>query len=144
MLKRFPPDDPREWINRARSGLTLARARGEGVYLEDLCFQAQQAAEKAIKALLVHRKVRFSYVHDIGQLLSELEGSGFPIPDPIRKAARLTRFAVFTRYPATVTSVTENEWTEALALAEEVVHWAEGILAPAPSDAEPPEAAETE
>jgi HEPN domain-containing protein len=47
---RFPPDDPREWLNRARSNLRRAAVRAEGVYLEDLCYDAQQAAEKAIKA----------------------------------------------------------------------------------------------
>ena len=50
--ERFPPDDPREWINRARSNLIKAANRVPGVYLEDLCFDAQQAAEKAVKALL--------------------------------------------------------------------------------------------
>jgi len=29
------------------------------VYLEDLCFNAQQAAEKAIKALLIAYGIRF-------------------------------------------------------------------------------------
>ena len=46
-LERFPPDDPREWLNRAKSNLAQARARVPGAYLEDLCFGAQQAAEKA-------------------------------------------------------------------------------------------------
>ena len=49
---RLPPDDPREWLNRARSNLVQAQTRLAGVYLEDLCFAAQQAAEKAIKAVL--------------------------------------------------------------------------------------------
>lgn len=38
--ERFPPDDPREWLNRARSNLVQARKELAGVYLEDLCFQA--------------------------------------------------------------------------------------------------------
>jgi HEPN domain-containing protein len=50
--ERFSPDDPREWLNRARH-LARAQAKITGVYLEDLCFDAQQAAEKAIKALLI-------------------------------------------------------------------------------------------
>ncbi len=51
---RRPPDDPEEWLNRARSNLAQARlGRQPEVYLEDLCFQAQQAAEKALKALLL-------------------------------------------------------------------------------------------
>ena len=43
--ERFPPDDPREWLNRARSNLARAHARVPDAYLEDLCFDAQQAAE---------------------------------------------------------------------------------------------------
>ena len=50
--ERFPPDDPREWLNRARSNLVRAKNQIPGAYLEDLCFDAQQAAEKAIKAVM--------------------------------------------------------------------------------------------
>ena len=50
--ERFPPDDPREWLNRARSNLVRARNRIHGAYLEDLCFDAQQAAGK----VLIRRK----------------------------------------------------------------------------------------
>jgi HEPN domain-containing protein len=43
-----------EWLKRARSSLGLAKSSGdESVYYEDLCFQAQQAVEKALKALLI-------------------------------------------------------------------------------------------
>ena len=59
--ERFPPDDPREWINRARSNLTKAANRVPGVYLEDLCFDAQQAADKAVKALLIGRCLDFPH-----------------------------------------------------------------------------------
>ena len=74
-LKRYPPTDPREWLNRARSNLALARSDGVGVLLEDLCFEAQQAAEKAIKAVFVHHGARFPSVHDLDELLNRLEGS---------------------------------------------------------------------
>jgi HEPN domain-containing protein len=69
--ERFTPDDPREWLNRARSNLIRAAScRGlVGVYLEDACFDAQQAAEKAIKAVLLSRSVEFPWTHDLGQLL---------------------------------------------------------------------------
>ena len=52
-VDRLPGDDPREWLNRARSNLTQSRQEHPSIYLEDLCFQAQQAAEKALKALLL-------------------------------------------------------------------------------------------
>jgi HEPN domain-containing protein len=35
-----------EWLQRAQASLALARQQGEGVLLEDLCYQVQQAAEK--------------------------------------------------------------------------------------------------
>ena len=64
--ERFPPDDPREWLNRARSNLAKARSIGPPeAYLEDLCFDAQQAAGKAIKALLIQLGVRFPHIHDL-------------------------------------------------------------------------------
>jgi HEPN domain-containing protein len=77
--KRRPADDPVEWLNRARSNLIRAKAdiRVPHVYLEDLCFDAQQAAEKAIKAVLMKRGVRFPFIHDLGDLLDLVsEGRG--------------------------------------------------------------------
>jgi len=61
LSKRFPPDDPREWLNRAKSNLAKANIPSEtsGIYLEDLCFDAQQAAEKALKSVLIHLDVQF-------------------------------------------------------------------------------------
>jgi hypothetical protein len=40
--ERRPPDDPIEWLNRARSNLARARAdiNLPDIYLEDLCFDA--------------------------------------------------------------------------------------------------------
>ena len=75
--ERFPPDDPREWLNRARSNLAIAKSRVTGAYLEDLCFDAQQAAEKAIKAVLIFRGIDdFPYSHDLVRLTTILEDRG--------------------------------------------------------------------
>jgi HEPN domain-containing protein len=124
-LERFPPDDPREWLNRARSNLSRAKARIPEVYLEDLCFDAQQAAEKAIKALLIKKGVAFPYVHDIAHLLALLEQTELQIPEPVRRAEDLTRYAVVTRYPGIAEPVGESHYRDALVSAEAVVRWAE-------------------
>jgi HEPN domain-containing protein len=128
--KRFPPDDPREWLNRARSSLAQAEKGVEirGVYFEDLCFNAQQAAEKAIKALLIEYQVEFPYVHDLAELVELLERSGQKAPEVVREAARITRYAVVTRYPGVLDPVTQQDYEEALTIATAVVHWAEGII----------------
>src|SRR5437660_1605324 len=70
--KRLPPHDPREWLNRARSNLIRAQHVRPDVYLEDLCFDAQQAAEKAIKSVFIHRGQSFPYIHDLANLLKRL------------------------------------------------------------------------
>jgi len=123
--ERFPPDDPREWVNRARSNLALAKSRIPEAYLEDLCFEAQQAAEKAIKAVMIKRNIEFPYVHDLARLLSLLEEEGEEIPEVVRKAEELTRYALVTRYPGIARPVSEQEYAEAVAIAEAVVRWAE-------------------
>lgn len=128
MPRRFPPDSPWEWLNRARSDLELARSLKPDVYLEDLCFHAQQAAEKAVKALLIHYGKPFPYVHDLATLLTLLEQIGVPVPAFIREAERLTRFAVLTRYPSTAPPIAESEYWEAIAVAESVIRWAEEQL----------------
>lgn len=128
--KRFPPDDPREWLNRARSNLAKATSVFEApqVYLEDLCFDAQQAAEKAIKAVLIHLDVRFPYVHDLAQLLALVEQTGQSVPESVRRAASLSDYAVETRYPGLSEPVIGQEYDEAVAIAEEVVRWAQEII----------------
>jgi HEPN domain-containing protein len=127
--KRLPPDDPREWLNRARSNLARAKSPVPGGYLEDLCFDAQQAAEKAIKALFICRRERFPYIHDLEDLLRLLERNSLKIPKYVREARRLSRFAVVTRYPDRVGPVTRREYRRAVRIATAVLGWAERYVA---------------
>ena len=126
--ERFPANDPREWMNRARSNLAMAKNRVPQAYLEDLCFEAQQAAEKAVKALMIKHGIDFPYVHDLALLLSLLREAGEVIPDVVGQARRLTRFATVTRYPMNDQAVTERQYVEAVAIAEAVIRWSEERL----------------
>jgi hypothetical protein len=52
--ERFAPNNPREWLVRARSNLIRARMQASGVLLEDLIaaaeyHQAVEIAERAVK-----------------------------------------------------------------------------------------------
>ena len=116
-------------MNRARANLALARMRDPTIYLEDLCFHAQQAAEKALKGLLLAHGVDFPYIHDLGELLRLLEQTEAEIPSTVRDVARLTDYAVEARYPGPAEPVTTEEYDEALALTEAVVRWVESRLA---------------
>jgi HEPN domain-containing protein len=121
------PTHPEEWLRRARSSLALARSHRElpGVLFEDLCFDAQQAAEKGIKAVLVYLQVQFPKTHAVSELLDLVEGAGLAVPPGIREANRLTRYAVTTRYVGLTEDVTEDEYHAAVVLADRILQWAE-------------------
>ena len=103
---------PADWMTHARSNLARARApKPAEVLWEDVCFDAEQAAEKAIKALLLHK--------------------GIAIPEDIRKADDLTDYATAARYPGFPRGIAETDFREALKLAETVVAWVERQV-PAP------------
>jgi hypothetical protein len=46
----------------------------------------------------------------------------------VRKAEELTRYALVTRYPGMARPVSEQEYAEAVEIAERVVQWAEEHL----------------
>ncbi|MBN2374092.1 HEPN domain-containing protein [bacterium] len=120
---------PKSWIKRARSNLIRAKqTKMEEVFWEDLCFDAQQAAEKALKAVLVSFGIQFRFVHDLAELLTLLENNKVSLPEQIRESAILTEYAVETRYPGTSEPVTEEDFKEALRIAEAVVEWAESQI----------------
>lgn len=49
------PERAKEWLTRAKSNLARVKAGkvSEDILYEDLCFDAQQAVEKALKALCI-------------------------------------------------------------------------------------------
>jgi HEPN domain-containing protein len=113
-----------EWLNRANSNLARAtQSKLPIVYWEDMCFDAQQAAEKALKSLFIWHGKKFPFSHDIGELLEELEAILPDIPDLVREAKSLSDYAVVTRYPAWGMPVTEAEFKIALEQAKSVVEW---------------------
>jgi HEPN domain-containing protein len=117
---------PEDWLRRAKGSLARAKQKKpKDAFWEDLCFDAQQAAEKAIKAVLIFRRLEFRKTHDLRGLLSLFETAGYPVPDEIRKADDLTDYAVETRYPGLSEPVGVSEYRDAMDLAETVVRWAE-------------------
>jgi HEPN domain-containing protein len=76
------PTDPLAWLARAKGNLNLAEKGGrlKGVLLEDLCFNAQQAAEKALKAVCLHQGMDIPKSHSLVHLMDILESRGTEIP----------------------------------------------------------------
>ncbi len=120
------PGSPQEWLARAQGDLALARLPlPEGGFYEDFCYHAQQAAEKALKAVHLHHGWTFRYVHDLEELVTGLRGNGLTVPEDVAEAVVLTSYAFEARYPGLGEPVTEEECKRAVVLAEKVLHWAE-------------------
>lgn len=121
-----PPDsmNPKTWLARAESCLKRSQLLHgvAGIFLEDLLFDAQQAAEKALKALLIARSVHFPKTHEISDLLTLLRNAGLTLPPSVCGAGDLSPYAVRTRYPGGP-PVTEEDYQEAIRIADEVVAW---------------------
>jgi len=119
-----------EWLRRAKSNLKRARAgkSSEDIVYEDLCFDAQQAAEKSLKALLVKLNKPFPRTHSIEMLLKLIEEMGTEIPEDINQVRILTGYAVDSRYPGIYEPVSEEEYNEAVTLAGMVFDWVDSII----------------
>jgi len=81
------PGSVQDWLVRAKGHLALAKQpKPEGAFWEDQCFLAQQAAEKALKAVYQPRGLLFRYTHDLEELGKGLEDHGVPIPPLVKEA----------------------------------------------------------
>ncbi len=129
-MKHKDPTDPHTWLLRAKANLTLAEKGGrlKGVAYEDLCFNAQQAAEKAIKAICLARGLDFPKTHSLVRLMDILVSDGVEIPKNVGNADILAQYAVQSRYPSVVEDITKDEYRDALKLATQVVFWAETVI----------------
>jgi len=118
------------WLQRAHSDLQIGRVawRARGVLPADVCFHAQQCAEKALKALLLHRETVFPKTHTIEVLLDLLKASGLTIPEGVDEAFELSDYAVQTRYPGEWEPITKAEAQHALERAALVLAWVEAQL----------------
>ena len=119
------PGSPRDWLRLAEGDLAIARcSTAEGVLLESLCFHAQQAVEKSIKAVMQSRNLVVPRTHDIAALITYLINAGVDFPEGLREAAILTDYAVAARYPGSWEEIERDDYETALSLAAQVVAWA--------------------
>ena len=114
-----------ERINRAKGSLEIAQTKIIGhIQYEDLCFQAQQAAEKALKGLLIYYGVEPEFTHNIERLLNELK-TFTEISENIIESAQLTDYASQTRYPGEYDEITKEEYLKCIKTAKDCLDWVE-------------------
>jgi HEPN domain-containing protein len=89
-------------------------------------FHAQQAVEKALKAVLAHAGVAFRRTHDIAELLDHMEDSGLPAPPYADRLDELNPYAVEMRYGLIEPSGLDR--TATACWVKEAIHWADALI----------------
>jgi HEPN domain-containing protein len=113
------------WLKRAKSNMARAKAGrvSSEILYEDLCFDAQQAVEKALKSLCVIYEIVFPKTHDIAYLIELLEEKNVTVPEDVQNAKILTGYAVETRYPGDYEPMDEDDYFKAIEIADKVLRW---------------------
>ena len=120
-----------KWLQRAASNLLLAKTgrTSNRIFYEDLCFNAQQSVEKSLKSLFIYFNIKIPKSHNIGYLLEKIEiDADLTIPQSIKQATYLTEYSVQSRYPGDYYPLEEDDYLEAITIAEEVLAWVKDIL----------------
>ena len=115
---------PAMLLSAAEQDLSAAQVLANTPGLDDAVvgFHAQQAVEKALKAVLSSRRVAFRRTHDIAWLLDLLEDATGLVPPHADWLDELNPYAVDARYGGFAPSVLDRSL--ALTAANEVWQWA--------------------
>jgi len=102
-------------------------------YYEHACFEAQQAAEKAVKAVYMRLHAE-AWGHRVARLLEELDLGAARLPSELIDDAKLLdQFYVPTRYPngfesgAPMEFFTKEQAADAVRRADKIIRWCENL-----------------
>jgi len=123
----------KDWFDEAEGDLEHARNDIEGGFYNWACFSAQQAAEKAIKAVF-QRMGAEAWGNSVADLLKEL-AKKHSIPEELLEGAlELDKAYIPTRYPNAHPSssprrlYTEGEAKRLIGYAKRIVKFCSGLL----------------
>lgn len=117
------------WLEFARADLEVAAEHGHvnrwvvGIR----CYHCQQAAEKALKAVIDHYGGDVPHFHNLVDLM-QIASSTNDLPDGASEWRTLNAYIVATRYPDALHEATDDDLAEALELARAVVAWATSVI----------------
>ncbi len=123
----------KDWLAQAKRDLNHAVNSCKSGDFEWSCFSAQQAAEKAVKAVFLHLHGE-GWGHSVFALLKAIRDRVTVSPDLLESAKILDKHYIPTRYPNGFDSgmpgdyYTEREAQEAIRNAGEIVEFCEGQI----------------
>jgi HEPN domain-containing protein len=121
--------EARRWLGYARSDLEAAQIllASPEHYPRQVCFLAQQAAEKALKAALIAQQIKFPFSHDLDRLRNLLP-KAWRIKTLFPDLAELTVWAIEARYPADMPEALPSDAQRAIATAAAILELIEDDL----------------
>ncbi|OGS21933.1 MAG: DNA-binding protein [Elusimicrobia bacterium RIFOXYA2_FULL_39_19] len=109
-----------KWFEKANNDLKNIKNNlsAKDIPADTVCFHAQQAIEKCLKAVLVYHDREVAKTHDLVKLLSEVKIFIPGLAKEEEGLERITEYAVETRYPDSFLdpSLKEAEYSYKLAL----------------------------
>jgi HEPN domain-containing protein len=122
-----------DWMDQAQGDLIHAKSDLEREFYDWACFSAQQAAEKAVKAVFQKMGAE-AWGHSVADLLEELPSERAAPEALIDMALELDKSYITTRYPNAHPSgsprrrYTRGEAERMVAHAQQIVQFSEGLL----------------
>ncbi len=118
-------EEVEKWMKIARDDFDTAKYNLKGGKTSAGIFFLQQAAEKALKALLIKKEDRFPKIHDLIRL-GKLAGVN---KDLLVRCEILSFVYTETRYPDTEDGeYTKEEIEDYIIISEEIIKWVEEKL----------------
>jgi HEPN domain-containing protein len=126
---------PQAWLLQARSDLALAALARDNGFHAQACFFASQAAEKALKGVILELGAEPPHTHVLSQLVDVLERLGADVGQAAALPLRaLSRMSSSSRYPIDDTPPADlferADSDQAIGTAEAVMAWLEGLDQP--------------
>jgi len=117
---------PKAWLFQAENDLQMASLALEHGFFSQACYHASQAAEKALKSLVLELGVEPQHTHVLGQLLQQLASLGVDTaPFEAIPMRQLSRMSASSRYPIDATPPAElfdrSDAQQAIAMAQAVL-----------------------
>ena len=133
-MQQHPLELAKNWLAQAERDLDAARYLLAGARYDAACFACQQAAEKALKAILIWLDGDRPRTHQIGALLAEVTTHRNDAPATLGDIAALDPYYVTTRYPDAIggsvpgTTFFEPETQLALERAARAITYSRNVL----------------
>src|SRR5688572_7478820 len=108
----------RVWLRKCASDLRAAKQllKASPPLREQAAFHAQQASEKAFKAILVHHSIEVKKIHSLEWAAPHIRKLDNSLSDLLKRAHYLTSFATMFSYPTEAGRPTKKEILEYIEL----------------------------